>query len=480
MITQQLIDFIKTQLEKGISKEVISKELIANGWKVEDVQAGFDSASFVTANLTTEELPHTNFSELSHFSNPVVASVDTTTMVAKKSSGMFLKILIPMFVLGLIGGGYYFYKIKVSPQSSLSDGVPVIDKTIPPAPVNNVPVVPPAPVVPTIVTVQNALENLARLPSFTFSGSESGKSSSSPVSETFTGGFSNTNGNTCSIARTITARGTTFTMEDRLIGGTTYEFVKGSKNAAINNKWTQIVAGKEDFSLLHLPTPLKDTNNVCGGQLPLLSVFNAGDLIRHSDTEDVYALTLNADAMKVYSWDNLTKNIPGGQVPAGELTIDVKTALPTKITISSPAFPDPLFTFTIDSTNVPFDVQLPAGFVSNTKNNTVAIQGHNVSYPSTWTTKPQESTVSCKTLSCQTAIALSGGLATKLVPNNSNGSDYIYIGENDPTQTSCLDNYSYCKILIPGGDGITGVMVWTNTTNIDIINIAKNIVNNWK
>ena len=41
MINQQLLDFIKQQLQLGKDKETISKELLANGWKAEDVEEGF-------------------------------------------------------------------------------------------------------------------------------------------------------------------------------------------------------------------------------------------------------------------------------------------------------------------------------------------------------------------------------------------------------------------------------------------------------
>ena len=473
MITKELEDFIKAQLDKGITKEFISNELIANGWKAEDVEEGFNSVPVVVpppAAITTSDMPTYTVSP---------ESVE----LARKSGGMFWKILIPILVLGLLGGGYYFYKTKLSGDATLSDGMPVATPVVEtPVVAPEIPPTPVIPPVPTIIAAQTALDNFAKVTSFTFTGSESGKSSISGIASKFSGGFSNTSGATCSLLRTITVKTTTFDLEDRLISGTTYEFVKGSKNTTINDKWTQIVKGKEDFSITHLPVPLKDISSVCAGQLPLLSVVTVGDLLRKTDTENVYALTLNADALKVYSGDNLTKNVPGGQVPTGELTVDLRTALPTKITLSSSAFPDPLFDFEITTTDVPVYVMVPPGFGSaDTKSiSHVFIQGHDVSYPSLWTTKSTESIASCTTLACQTSIAQSGGLATKLIPLNSDGSDYIYIGTNDPTQEYCADTYSFCKILVPGGDGVQGIMVWTTTSKTDVIAVAQGIVVNWK
>jgi len=43
MLNQQLIDYIKQQLQRGISKEQIKNSLIANGWQAQDVDEAFAS-----------------------------------------------------------------------------------------------------------------------------------------------------------------------------------------------------------------------------------------------------------------------------------------------------------------------------------------------------------------------------------------------------------------------------------------------------
>ncbi|HEY5587863.1 MAG TPA: hypothetical protein VIK86_02790 [Candidatus Paceibacterota bacterium] len=43
MVNQDLIDFIKKELQKGINKEVISKELFVGDWTLEDIEEGFKS-----------------------------------------------------------------------------------------------------------------------------------------------------------------------------------------------------------------------------------------------------------------------------------------------------------------------------------------------------------------------------------------------------------------------------------------------------
>ena len=42
MINQQLLDFIKQKLQQGLTKENISKELLANGWTTQDIKDGFN------------------------------------------------------------------------------------------------------------------------------------------------------------------------------------------------------------------------------------------------------------------------------------------------------------------------------------------------------------------------------------------------------------------------------------------------------
>lgn len=59
MANQQLIDFIKQQLQKGLTKEIISNQLLSNGWNTQDIEEGFNYLSSqkesVTQNVTLEK-----------------------------------------------------------------------------------------------------------------------------------------------------------------------------------------------------------------------------------------------------------------------------------------------------------------------------------------------------------------------------------------------------------------------------------------
>jgi len=43
MINQQLVDFIKQQLQVGLTKEKISSQLLVNGWTIQDIEEGFSA-----------------------------------------------------------------------------------------------------------------------------------------------------------------------------------------------------------------------------------------------------------------------------------------------------------------------------------------------------------------------------------------------------------------------------------------------------
>lgn len=52
MINQQLLDYIKQQLQQGVSREVISSNLISQGWQQQDVNEAFSQAT--GQNISTQ------------------------------------------------------------------------------------------------------------------------------------------------------------------------------------------------------------------------------------------------------------------------------------------------------------------------------------------------------------------------------------------------------------------------------------------
>ena len=99
MINQQMLDYIKQQMQQGVSQEQIKNSLMANGWQQQDIEEGFN-------NIVAQNTPG-SFSAL-----PVVASSGTWKIIAG--------IVIGVAVLG--GGAYLarqtIFKSKETPKIS--------------------------------------------------------------------------------------------------------------------------------------------------------------------------------------------------------------------------------------------------------------------------------------------------------------------------------------------------------------------------
>lgn len=57
MTNQPLIDFIKQQLQLGLTKEKITNELFANGWNTQDIEEGFAATGIPVATSAPSTLP---------------------------------------------------------------------------------------------------------------------------------------------------------------------------------------------------------------------------------------------------------------------------------------------------------------------------------------------------------------------------------------------------------------------------------------
>ena len=89
MINQQLLDYIKQQLQQGVSKEAIKNALMASGWQAQDIEEGL--------NATNPSAP------LEQYSN-----------FPTKAPMKIWKILTASLVgLVIIGGGVYFATQKL-------------------------------------------------------------------------------------------------------------------------------------------------------------------------------------------------------------------------------------------------------------------------------------------------------------------------------------------------------------------------------
>jgi len=88
MVNQQLLDYIKQQLQQGVSREQIKSFLMANGWQTQDIEEGFN-----TINSSTPIEQYSNF--------------------PTKAPMKMWKIIFVVFIgVILIGSGVYFVAQK--------------------------------------------------------------------------------------------------------------------------------------------------------------------------------------------------------------------------------------------------------------------------------------------------------------------------------------------------------------------------------
>lgn len=97
MINQQIIDYIKQQIQQGISQEQIKNSLMANGWQPQDIEEGFNKIA--------------------------TASNAYSTVPVAASSGTWKIIMAVIVGVAVLGGGAYLasqtiFKFKEAPKIS--------------------------------------------------------------------------------------------------------------------------------------------------------------------------------------------------------------------------------------------------------------------------------------------------------------------------------------------------------------------------
>jgi hypothetical protein len=99
MINQQLIDYIKQQILKGLNRETIIKDLLGNGWEIKDIEEGFTSID--VSNLALQNNPTSNIAYINKSDN----FLKIRNILNKKT--LMLIIIIFVIVMGVL---VYFFR----------------------------------------------------------------------------------------------------------------------------------------------------------------------------------------------------------------------------------------------------------------------------------------------------------------------------------------------------------------------------------
>lgn len=114
MINQQLLDFIKQQVQQGIGREQIKSSLMTNGWQASDIEEGFNAIGSSGIPLA----PTANVGPMSSFTNPSMPI---------SYAGFWLRVaasLVDGFIVNLmfalLGFLYFWFFAKNNPSLSNS------------------------------------------------------------------------------------------------------------------------------------------------------------------------------------------------------------------------------------------------------------------------------------------------------------------------------------------------------------------------
>ncbi|MDR3519645.1 MAG: hypothetical protein P4L63_02025 [Candidatus Pacebacteria bacterium] len=165
MTNQQLLDFIRQQLSKGLPKEKITSDLLANGWTAQDIQEGFSAIvipaaippitpSVVVAPVSV--LPSTTPNTFippsyKNINQPITSS---PVQIKKHSGGKMFFLVLVLFLLAGGGVSAYYYKDKLVNLPIIKKFFPskVITPTEPQAVVTTNPITIPTPTTSPITT----------------------------------------------------------------------------------------------------------------------------------------------------------------------------------------------------------------------------------------------------------------------------------------------------------------------------------------
>jgi len=115
MMNQELLNYIKQQLQKGVSNEAIRDALVNGGWQVEDVNRALDSLSIDSNQFQSPPIPQGIVTALR---SPVALLRDAWSIYKQKLS-IFLGItIVPVLVTVLIG----ISLISIVREGQLIDG----------------------------------------------------------------------------------------------------------------------------------------------------------------------------------------------------------------------------------------------------------------------------------------------------------------------------------------------------------------------
>lgn len=116
MINQQILDYIKQQVQQGVSREQIKNSLMTNGWQASDIEEGFNAIGSGSSNIPLA--PLANVGPTSNFTNsatPISYAGFWLRVAASLVDGFIVNL-----IFALLGFLYFLFFAKNNPSLSNS------------------------------------------------------------------------------------------------------------------------------------------------------------------------------------------------------------------------------------------------------------------------------------------------------------------------------------------------------------------------
>ena len=116
MINQQILDYIKQQIQQGVSREQIKSSLMTNGWQASDIEEGFNAIGSGSSNIPLA--PLANVGPTSNFTNsatPISYAGFWLRVAASLVDGFIVNL-----IFALLGFLYFWFFAKNNPSLSNS------------------------------------------------------------------------------------------------------------------------------------------------------------------------------------------------------------------------------------------------------------------------------------------------------------------------------------------------------------------------
>jgi len=116
MINQQILDYIKQQVQQGVNREQIKNSLMSNGWQASDIEEGFNAVGSGSSEIPLA--PTSNVGPASNFTNsamPISYAGFWLRVAASLVDGFIVNL-----IFALLGFLYFWFFAKNNPSLSNS------------------------------------------------------------------------------------------------------------------------------------------------------------------------------------------------------------------------------------------------------------------------------------------------------------------------------------------------------------------------